>query len=236
MKTMIIIPTYNEAENLSAMVEAIFTLDIPDLQILIVDDSSTDGTGEIAEKLVAIYPNRIHVIHRPAKLGLGTAYIAGFRFALEHDADRIIEMDADFSHSPAYLPTFLEKIQQYDVVVGSRYVPGGRVDANWNTWRRFLSWWANSLYARLILGLQVRDSTAGFKCFRRAVLEGLDLSKVRSQGYAFQIEMAYACQKKSYRVLEIPIVFNDRAKGQSKMSPWISLEAAWRVWQIKWRY
>ncbi len=236
MKVMVVVPTYNEAENLPKIVAELLSLDVEGLEILIVDDDSPDGTGQVADELVERYPSKMHVIHRESKMGLGTAYIAGFRYALEHGADYIIEMDADFSHSPSYIPQFLEKIADYDVVVGSRYVPGGRLDEKWSFWRYFLSWWANSVYARLILGLRVHDATAGFKCFRRRALEEIDLDSVRSDGYVFQVEMAYLCEKKGYRILEIPIYFEDRRIGQSKMSMPVKLEAAWRVWEIKWRH
>lgn len=235
MKTIVVIPTYNESENLSSIVDAIFGLGIEGIEVLVVDDNSPDGTGQLAEDLAKLYAGRVHVIHRPGKMGLGSAYITGFRYALDHGADYIIEMDADFSHSPSYLLDFMEKIQDHDVVIGSRYVQGGGVDAKWGLTRRVLSL-GGSIYARLILGLKVHDVTGGFKCFRRSALEGFDLDKVQSQGFAFQIEMNYACHRKGYRMAEIPIVFPDRVRGKSKMSSKIALEAAWRVWQIKWRY
>lgn len=228
-------PTYNEAGNLPSVVERILSLPVPGISVLIVDDNSPDGTGKVAEELAPVYDGRIEVLHRPRKMGLGTAYVDGFGIALSRGADFIIQMDADFSHSPDYLVQFMEKIDNYDVVVGSRYAPGGRVDERWSFWRKFLSWGGN-VYARLITGLKVRDCTAGFKCFRREALGGLDLKKVRSDGYAFQVEMAYACQKKGYRVTEIPIIFMDRTHGKSKMSMKIITEAMWRVWQMKWRY
>lgn len=234
-KVTVVLPTYNEAENLPRMVEALFGLGIEGLSILVVDDNSPDGTGRVADELAAQHPDRISVIHRRGKLGLGSAYITGFKQALKDGADVVIEMDADFSHPPATLHTFLDLIRDYDVVVGSRYVKGGKLDPHWSLWRRFLSWGGN-VYARLITGLPVRDTTAGFKCFRASALAGLDLDKVRSDGYAFQVEMAYACYRKGYRVKEIPITFLDRTRGKSKMSRQIITEAAWRVWQIKFRY
>ncbi|MDW8100872.1 MAG: polyprenol monophosphomannose synthase [Anaerolineae bacterium] len=234
--TMVVIPTYNEADNLPALTRELFGLGLPDLQILIVDDASPDGTGELAEGLRAAYPGRFHVIHRPGKLGLGTAYITGFRYALDRGAVAIVQMDADFSHSPTYVPILLSHLDQYDVVVGSRYVPGGRLDERWGWWRYLLSWWANSVYTRLILGIQVRDATAGFKAWRRQALEGIDLNRVRSNGYVFQVEMAYVAEKLGYRVLEVPIYFEDRRIGKSKMSVPIKLEAAWRVWELRRRY
>ena len=233
---MVVIPTYNEADSLPALTRELFGLGLPDLQVLIVDDASPDGTGEIAEQLRADHPGRLHVIHRPGKLGLGTAYITGFRYALDQGANAIVQMDADFSHSPTYVPILLSHLDQYDVVVGSRYVPGGRLDERWSWWRYLLSWWANSVYTRWILGIQVRDATAGFKAWRRQALEGIDFSRVRSNGYVFQVEMAYVAEKLGYRVLEIPIYFEDRRIGKSKMSVPIKLEAAWRVWELRRRY
>jgi len=229
-------PTYNEAVNLPAIVREIFEQNLPGLSLLVVDDNSPDGTGAVADELARTYAPRMAVLHRPAKQGLGTAYVAGFAWALEHGADCVVQMDADFSHSPAYLAQMLEGIQSYDVVVGSRYVPGGRVDDDWPAWRRFLSWWGSRVYARAILGLTVHDATAGFKCLRRRVLETINLPHVRSNGYIFQVEIAYLCQKHGFRVLEIPIYFEDRARGKSKMSVKVNAEAAWRVWQMKWRY
>jgi len=235
-KTLVVLPTYNEAENLPRMVAALFALGIAGLELLIVDDNSPDGTGQIAEELAQAHPGRLHVLHRPGKQGLGTAYVAGFQHALAKGADYVIEMDADFSHPPTVIPQMLAVMDKYDVAVGSRYIPGGRLDERWSPWRRLLSWWANSVYARLILGLRVHDATAGFKCFRRQVLEDIHWNGIYSNGYAFQVEVAYICQRKGYRVLEIPIYFQERANGQSKMSWRVSLEAAWRVWQMKWRY
>lgn len=235
MKVTVVMPTYNEAENLPRMVDSLFSLGIPGLSILIIDDNSPDGTGNIAEELAKERPQQIQVIHRPGKQGLGTAYVLGFSRAIADGADYIIEMDADFSHPLETLPSFLENIKEYDVVVGSRFCPGGKVDERWGLGRRFLSWGGNA-YARWVTGLKVHDTTAGFKCFRREVLESMDLSNVRSEGFAFQVEMAYACQKKGFQVIEVPITFRDRTHGQSKMSLRIILEAAWRVWDIRRRY
>lgn len=234
-KITVVLPTYNEAANLKRMVETLFGLELPGLNIIVVDDSSPDGTGRIADELWAEYPDKVRVIHRPGKMGLGTAYVAGFRRALAEGADFVIEMDADFSHPPTTLHTFLELIRDADVVVGSRYVSGGKVDEQWSPWRRFLSWSGN-VYARAVTGLRVHDTTAGFKCFRASALAGIDLERVHSDGYAFQVEMAYACQRKGYRVREVPITFLDRTQGKSKMSGRIIREAAWRVWQMKFRY
>ncbi|MGQ9554827.1 MAG: polyprenol monophosphomannose synthase [Anaerolineae bacterium] len=229
-------PTYNEADNLPSLVEQLLALPVPDLWVLVVDDASPDGTGELAEQLARQHHGRLAVMHRPGKQGLGTAYVAGFKRALAAGADYIVQMDADFSHSPQYIPLMLERAREYDVVVGSRYVPGGSTDERWSFWRYLLSWWANRVYSRLILGLQAKDATAGFKCFRRQVLEAIALDRVGSSGYIFQVEMAYLCQRLGFRVLEMPIHFEDRRIGRSKMSVPIKLEAAWRVWQIKMRY
>lgn len=236
METMVVIPTYNEAENIPKLVGELFALGIPELNILIVDDNSPDGTGEIAEEIASRHPNLIHVIRRPAKMGLGTAYVTGFRYALDRGARYIIQMDADFSHSPSYIPIMLEKIRDYDVVIGSRYVPGGRVDERWGLNRVLLSWWANVVYVPLILGIRVKDATSGFRCYRREVLEAIDLAGIRSNGYVFQVEMAYLCDKLGFRIAEIPIYFEDRRIGKSKMDFPVKLEAALRVWEIKWRY
>ena len=235
-KVRTVIPTYNEAENLPRLVEELFALDIPTLEILVVDDNSPDGTGQIADQLASQHPDRVHVLHRAGKLGLGTAYITGFQYALKQGAEYVIQMDADFSHSPSYIPQFLQAIRGYDVVIGSRYVAGGRLDEQWGWWRYFLSWWANSVYTRLILGLKVKDATAGFKCWRRATLEGIGLDRVRSNGYVFQVEMAYLTEKLGYRFLEVPIYFEDRRIGRSKMTGRVKVEAALRTWQIRWRH
>ncbi len=237
MTTVVVIPTYNEAENLPAITAELFTLDVPDLQILIVDDNSPDGTGQVAEELIErCYPGRLHVIHREGKLGLGTAYISGFNWAIAHGADFIIQMDADFSHSPSYIPKMLEQIKDYDVVVGSRYVSGGELDERWGWWRWFLSWWANSIWTRVILGVRTKDATAGFKCWRRSALERIGLERIRSNGYVFQVEMAYVSEKLRFKILEVPIFFEDRRIGRSKMTVPVKIEAALRVFEIRWRH
>jgi dolichol-phosphate mannosyltransferase len=236
MKTVVVIPTYNEAENLPTITAALLGLGIQGLEILVVDDASPDGTGQVAEDFVQRYPGRFHVIHRQNKLGLGTAYVQGFTWALEKAADFVIQMDADFSHSPEYIPTFLERIKDFDVVVGSRYVEGGRLDERWGWWRWFLSWWANSIWTRIILGVHSRDATAGFKCWRRSALERIGLERIRSNGYVFQVEMAYVSEKIGLRILEIPIYFEDRRIGQSKMTVPVKFEAAVRVFEIRWRH
>jgi dolichol-phosphate mannosyltransferase len=234
-KVTVVVPTYNEADNIRAMVEALLALDVHNLTVLVVDDASPDGTGEIVDRLSDEHPGRVQVLHRTGERGLGRAYIAGFQSALADGAEFIVQMDADFSHSPSYIPIFLSKMSDYDVVVGSRYVPGGDLDERWSWGRRFLSWWA-VVYGRVILGLQVRDVTAGFKCWRRQVLESIGLSVIHSGGYIFQVEMAYLAENLGFRVLEVPIFFEDRRIGRSKMSMPVKLEAAWRVWEIRWRY
>lgn len=236
MKAVVVIPTYNEADNLPAITADLLALGIDGLEILIVDDASPDGTGQVADELAQCYPGTFHVLHRQGKLGLGTAYIQGFTWALEHGADFVIQMDADFSHSPSYIPKFFELIKDYDVVVGSRYVAGGQLDERWSLWRWFLSWWANSIWTRLILGVRSKDATAGFKCWRRTALEQIGLERIRSNGYVFQVEMAYVAEKIGLRVLETPIYFEDRRIGQSKMTVPVKFEAAVRVFEIRWRH
>jgi len=236
MKLTVVIPTYNEAENVGPMTAALFELNVPTLDILIVDDESPDGTGRIADDLALQCPGRLNVLHRTGPRGLGRAYVDGFRWALEHGADFVVQMDCDFSHSPGYVPQFLDHIRDYDVVVGSRYVSGGKTDEQWGWGRWLLSWWANSIYTRLLLGCQVKDATAGFKCWRRETLQGIDLSRIRSQGYVFQVEMAYVAERLGYRALEIPIYFEDRRVGQSKMTMPVKIEAALRVLEVRWRH
>jgi len=233
MSTFVILPTFNEAQNLEPMIHALLALPLSPLRILVIDDHSPDGTGAIAERLHEQYPDQVFVLQRPGKLGLGTAYVTGFRWAIERGADCIIQMDTDFSHSPEYLPRFVAALAEHDVVVGSRYVSGGKLDPRWSGWRYLLSWWANSVWVRTILGLQVRDATAGFKCWSRRALERIQLDHVRSNGYVFQVEMAYLAEKLGLRILELPIYFEDRRIGKSKMSVPIKLEAAWRVLEIR---
>lgn len=236
MKTTVVIPTYNEADNLRAITTAILNLPVSELDILVVDDESPDGTGTLADALSREFAPRFVVMHRPAKSGLGTAYVQGFLFAIQNGADYIAQMDADFSHSPDYIPRFIRNIEKYDVVVGSRYVPGGKLDERWSFGRYLLSWWANSVYVRLILGLKVRDATAGFKLWRRTALDKINLARVRANGYIFQVEMAYLSEQNGLRILEYPIYFEDRRIGQSKMSMRVKWEAASRVWEIRSRY
>jgi len=231
-RALVIVPTYNERENIARLTERILEQD-DRLDILVVDDGSPDGTGAIVDELVAANP-RIHVIHRAEKLGLGTAYLTGFRWALEHDYEFIFEMDADFSHDPAHLPQFLEAIEDADLVLGSRYQHGKVTVVNWPIARLVLSYSAN-IYARAITGLPLFDATGGFKCFRRRVLEAIDLDRVRSNGYAFQIEMSFRAWKKGFRLKEIPIVFVDRTEGESQMSKKIVREAVWMGWRLRWQ-
>jgi dolichol-phosphate mannosyltransferase len=231
VKLTVVTPTFNEAENLPKLVSALFDLPLPGLKILVVDDNSPDGTGQIAEDLVAAHPGCLGVLHRSGKLGLGTAYIAGFTRALAEGAEAIAQMDADFSHPPEKLLGLLEVLRHCDVALGSRYVPGGAVDERWPMWRKGLSSFGN-LYARAILGLPVRDATGGFKVWRRETLQGMPLERVRSNGYAFQVEMAYIAFRLGYTFDEVPFYFADRRWGQSKMSFRIQREAAVRVWQM----
>jgi dolichol-phosphate mannosyltransferase len=221
MKTLIIIPTYNEAENLSPLLQEIFSY-APLTDVLIVDDHSPDGTGEMADNYQK-NDARVHVLHRAGKLGLGTAYLAGFKFALAHGYDAAFEMDADFSHDPRYLPDFLRVIEHADVVIGSRYIAGGDTP-NWSVLRRLISGSGN-VFARLMLGIPVRDCTSGFRCYRRRVLESIDLDAVQSHGYAFQIELTYRAMMQEFKIVETPIVFMDRRRGKSKMSRAIIVEA-----------
>ncbi|HOT97871.1 MAG TPA: polyprenol monophosphomannose synthase [bacterium] len=231
MKSLVIIPTYNEKQNIEAIIQAILAQEIPGIEILIVDDGSPDGTGALVAAMMEREP-RLHLLSRERKMGLGTAYVAGFRFALAHDFDRVIEMDADFSHDPRDLKRLLEASDEADIVIGSRYITGVNV-VNWPLRRLLLSMFA-SYYTRIITGLPLRDCTAGFKCFRREVLEHIDLDRVRSDGYSFQIEMNFRAWVHGFRIQEIPIVFVDRAAGASKMSKKIIYEAVGMVWKLKW--
>ena len=229
-KVLVVIPTYNEASNLPTLVPQVLAQD-PRLEILVVDDNSPDGTGPLADALALANP-RVHVLHREGKLGLGTAYITGFRWALERGYEYVFEMDADFSHDPAHLPEFLKAAASADLVLGSRYL-GGRVTVvNWPIGRLMLSYWAN-VYARWVTGLRIWDLTGGFKCFHRRVLEALDLSQVRSNGYAFQIEMSVRAWRNGFKLAEVPIVFVDRTVGQSKMNRKIVREAIWVVPRLR---
>jgi dolichol-phosphate mannosyltransferase len=234
----IVLPTYNEAENLVPMVEALLALNIPDAHILIADDNSPDGTGELADELAETYIGWVSVLHNPSKAGLGPAYLNAFDRALDDGAELILQMDCDFSHPPEYIPALLDTLyeQDADVVIGSRYVRGGSVDQRWGLRRKLLSFWANRIYVRTILGLPVNDATAGFRLWRREALIGLGLDRIRANGYVFLVELAYVAHKLGYRIVEVPIHFPDREHGESKMSGRVMIEAALRVWQIRSRH
>lgn len=220
MKTLIIIPTYNEIENLRPLLEATFSY-APETDVLIVDDNSPDGTGKLADQIHEEDP-RVHVLHRSGKLGLGTAYIAGFKYAIAQEYDAAFEMDADFSHDPRYLPDFLREIEHADLVIGSRYISGGGTP-NWSLLRRFISGGGN-IFARFMLGMPIHDCTAGYRCYRRKVLENIDLDSIQTQGYGFQVEMAYRVLQRGFKIVETPIIFMDRRVGKSKMSRKIFIE------------
>jgi dolichol-phosphate mannosyltransferase len=230
-RALVIIPTYNEHENLPRIVPQVLEQD-PRIEVLVVDDNSPDGTGELADALASA-ESRVHVLHRSGKQGLGRAYIAGFRWAIEQGFDYIFEMDADFSHDPKHLPTFLVEVRDADLVIGSRYLDKRVTVVNWPMSRLLLSYFANA-YARWVTGLQLWDSTGGFKCYRRRVLETVDLDRVRSNGYSFQIEMSFRAWRKGFRLKEITILFTDRSHGRSKMSRGIIWEAVWMVWRLRW--
>ncbi len=235
VKTIIIIPTYNEAENLPKIVTALFDLSIPDTGILIVDDNSPDGTGQMADDFSRQYPGRFDVLHRPGKLGLGSAYIQGFKHALQSGADAVCQMDADFSHPPEKVVELVQALENCDVALGSRYVPGGSVDVRWPLWRKWLSGFGN-LYARTILNIPINDVTGGFRLWRRDTLLSMPLDRVRSNGYIFQVEMAYIAHKLGFSFREVPIYFADRRWGKSKMNFRIQVEAALRTWVLLGRY
>ena len=229
MKCLVIIPTYNEKDNIPVIVEQVLARD-PMIEVLVIDDNSPDGTGRILDGMAA-KDQRVHVIHRPGKMGLGTAYVTGFKWALSKSYDYICEMDADFSHPPSALNVFLDKIKDCDLVIGSRYIVGINV-VNWPLKRLLLSYFAN-IYARIVTGVPVRDLTAGFKCYRRKVLEAINLDKIKSNGYAFQIEMHFNAYYKGFTVLEVPIIFEERKMGTSKMNKKIVYEAVWMVWRLQ---
>lgn len=228
-RTLIVMPTYNERENLPQIVPEVLSKD-PGIHVLIVDDNSPDGTGQVADELAA-REERIHVMHRPGKLGLGTAYIAGFKWALERDYEFIFEMDSDFSHNPDHIPEFLAAAKDYDLVLGSRYLKGVTV-VNWPMSRLLLSYFANK-YSRIITGLPFTDTTGGFKCYRKRVLQTIELDRITSEGYSFQIETTFRAWRKGFKIGEIKIVFTDRAEGTSKMSGRIIREAVWKVWWLR---
>jgi dolichol-phosphate mannosyltransferase len=228
-RALVVTPTYNEAENITAFIAKVLSQD-PSLEMLIVDDNSPDGTGDIIAKLQAENP-RIHMIRRAGKMGLGTAYVVGFKYAIAEGYDFVFEMDADFSHNPAEIPNFLKRMETCDLVIGSRYVDGVRV-VNWPMKRLLLSYFAN-VYTRIITGMPIKDATGGFKCFKRKVLESIDLDRIHSNGYAFQIELNFKAWSKGFKVVEHPITFVDREVGISKMSKNIVYEAVFMVWQLK---
>jgi dolichol-phosphate mannosyltransferase len=235
LKLTIVIPTYNEAENLSKLTEALFALPIEELNLLVVDDNSPDGTGQIAEKLGEQYNGRVKVMHRPGKMGLGSAYIQGFGQAIADGADFVGQMDADFSHPIEKIGEMLEVVGDCDFVLGSRYVNGGSLDENWPFWRKALSAFGN-FYARTILGMKIRDVTGGFRIWRKETLQAMPLERIRSNGYIFQVEMAYVATLLGYQTREVPIYFADRRWGQSKMNFKIQIEAALRTWQLPGMY
>lgn len=230
-RALVIVPTYNEKDNIPRLIPAILDQDAS-LEVLVVDDGSPDGTGAVVDEIAAINP-RVHALHRSGKLGLGTAYVVGFKWGLERGYDLMFEMDSDFSHSPDRLPGFLEAIRSSDLVIGSRYQDGRVNVVNWPMSRLLLSYFAN-IYARVVTGLKVFDTTAGYRCYRRQVLASIDLGRVRSNGYAFQIEMTFRTWRKGFRIVEIPIVFVDRLEGSSKMSKKIVREGVWMVWRLRW--
>ncbi len=228
-KALVCLPTYDERENLGPMIDAILAV-VPGVEVLVIDDNSPDGTGQLADQIAAREP-RVKVLHRAGKEGLGRAYLAGFAWALARDYALVLEMDCDFSHDPGYLPGMLAAAEEADLVLGSRYVKGGGT-VDWGLLRKLISR-GGSFYARTILGLSVRDLTGGFKCFRREVLEAIDLASVECTGYAFQIELTYRAARRGFRIRELPIVFADRRVGHSKMSRRIVLEAIRKVWSIR---
>jgi len=234
LRIEVVTPTYNEAENLSKLVSALFALPL-DVSLLVVDDNSPDGTGKVADELAAAHPGRVRVMHRPGRLGFSSAYLQGFALALEGKAQAIAQMDADFSHDPQALVAMAKRLESADMVLGSRYTPGGSVDERWPFWRKGLSAWAN-FYARTLLGLPLRDVTTGYRLWRREALQGMPLERIRSNGYVFLVEMAYLAHCLHYRIGEVPIYFADRRWGKSKMSFRIQIEAAVRVWHVLWTY
>ena len=235
MKITVVIPTYNEAENIQKLVPILLSLPIPDLSVLVVDDNSRDGTGDILESMRSTYEGRLDVLHRPGKMGLGTAYVQGFGLALKAGADAVAQMDADFSHPPEKLVELADALKECDIAIGSRYIKGGSLDENWPIWRKWLSAFAN-FYARTILGMRLRDCTGGFRLYRKEALEKMQFERVRSNGYIFQVETAYLASRVGCTFKEIPIYFADRRWGQSKMSLRIQIEAAIRVWQVLFLY
>ena len=231
-KVIVVVPTYNEADNLPRLASQLLALPVDGIQMLVVDDNSPDGTGKIADGLTQSTGGRVHVLHRPGKQGLGTAYVEGFRWAIANNFDTILQMDADFSHDPKYIPAMIDALKTCDAVIGSRYTTGGKLDERWSVGRRLLSWWANSVWVRGILRTPVADNTGGFRAWRRTTLIGLNLDRVQSNGYIFQVEITYIALRLGYKFCEIPIYFADRKYGKSKMGFKIQLEAALRVFQV----
>jgi dolichol-phosphate mannosyltransferase len=231
MATIVVVPTYNEADNLRPLTDAL--LRQPDCTVLVVDDNSPDGTGQLADALASQHPDRVLVLHRPGKQGLGTAYLAGFREAMQHGCDFVVQMDADFSHDPADVPRLVAAAATADLAIGSRYAPGGRTE-NWPRSRWLMSR-GGALYTQLILGLPVRDPTGGFKCFRRDALAQIDLDAVRARNFGFQLEMNWRCYRQGLRLVEVPICFADRKRGRSKMSWNTFFESLWLVWALRLR-
>jgi dolichol-phosphate mannosyltransferase len=230
--TTVVLPTYNEIENLPLLVQDLLSLDIPGLRMLVVDDNSPDGTGQLADELAARHPGVISVMHRTEKAGLGAAYLAGFKEAISKGADNIIQMDCDFSHLPKYIPQMISAADEYDLVIGSRYIKGSSLDESWGVFRKLLSWFGNSVYVPTILNIPIHDATGGYRLWRRQTLIGLDLDRVASNGYIFQVETTYIAYRLGYKITELPVHFPDRTRGESKMDLRIQLEAATRVWQI----
>ena len=234
MRIVVVVPTYNEAENLPSLVSALFALPL-DLNILVVDDNSPDGTGQIAEELAKANPGRVNVMHRPGKLGLSSAYLQAFHALFDRDVDAIAQMDADFSHDPKALVEMAKRLETCDLVIGSRYVKGGSTDVRWPFWRKALSAWGN-FYSRTILRMTPHDVTAGFRLWRRETLLGMPLERVKATGYVFMVEMTYLAYCLEYKIGEVPVYFAERRLGKSKMSFKIQVEAALRVWQVLWDY
>ncbi len=233
-KVAVVVPTYNEAENLPLLTERLFSLDISALTLIVVDDGSPDGTGEVALQLAAKYDGRVELVQRHRKEGLGPAYIAGFSHALDAGADYIVQMDADLSHQPEYIPKFVDALEESDVVVGSRYVSGGGVDEHWGVMRRLISSGGN-WGIRAVTGVKIKDATGGFKAFRQSVLRSIDFSQIRCAGFGFQAEINHACERMGFVVIEHPIVFIDRTMGKSKMSLGIMVEAMWKLLPLRWK-
>jgi dolichol-phosphate mannosyltransferase len=235
-RCVVVIPTYNEINNLPILAAEVWALKIPGLSILVVDGDSPDGTGEIADELAEQHPDELAALHLSSRGGLRRAYIAGYKWALSHEANIIIQMDCDFSHSPRHIHDLLNAIQKADLVVGSRYIAGGKLDDRMGSVQYLQSWWANAIYARTILNLQIKDATSGFRCWRASALQGIDLDAISSNGYSFQIEMAYVAEKLGYKIIEIPIHFEERRLGRSKLNLPDKFKAAFRIWEIWWRY